>query len=58
MYAWEKPFHAILAEVRRREVKQIRYAAYLGCTYLRYIFDLYTYTCLCNSNQYSCFYNK
>lgn len=34
MYAWEKPFQAVVAEARRKEVKQIRYASYLRCFYL------------------------
>ncbi|XP_049304937.1 ATP-binding cassette sub-family C member 4 isoform X3 [Bactrocera dorsalis] len=29
MYAWEKPFQAVVGEARRREIKQIRYASYL-----------------------------
>ncbi|XP_016960247.1 ATP-binding cassette sub-family C member 4 [Drosophila biarmipes] len=34
MYAWEKPFQAVVAEARRREIKQIRYASYLRGFYL------------------------
>ncbi|XP_017873148.1 PREDICTED: multidrug resistance-associated protein 4, partial [Drosophila arizonae] len=34
MYAWEKPFEAVVAEARRREIKQIRYASYLRGFYL------------------------
>ncbi|XP_004519652.1 multidrug resistance-associated protein 4 [Ceratitis capitata] len=34
MYAWEKPFQAVVGEARRREVKQIRYASYLRGFYL------------------------
>lgn len=29
MYAWEKPFSTVVAESRRREIKQIRYASYI-----------------------------
>lgn len=29
MYAWEKPFQVVVAEARRREVKQIRYASFI-----------------------------
>lgn len=29
MYAWEKPFQIVVAETRRREVKQIRYASFI-----------------------------
>lgn len=29
MYAWEIPFQKIVAEARRLEIKQIRYAAYI-----------------------------
>lgn len=29
MYAWELPFQKVVAEARRLEVKQIRYASYL-----------------------------
>lgn len=29
MYAWEKPFQAVVAEARRQEVKEIRYASYI-----------------------------
>lgn len=29
MYAWEKPFSLVVAEARRREIKQIRYASYI-----------------------------
>lgn len=38
MYAWEKPFHAVVAAVRGREVKQVYFASYVGGIYLRYIF--------------------
>nr|XP_014085546.1 multidrug resistance-associated protein 4 [Bactrocera oleae]XP_014085548.1 multidrug resistance-associated protein 4 [Bactrocera oleae]XP_036229160.1 multidrug resistance-associated protein 4 [Bactrocera oleae]XP_036229161.1 multidrug resistance-associated protein 4 [Bactrocera oleae] len=34
MYAWEKPFQAVVGEARRREIKQIRYASYLRGFYL------------------------
>ncbi|KAH8336344.1 hypothetical protein KR059_002930 [Drosophila kikkawai] len=34
MYAWERPFQAVVAEARRREIKQIRYASYLRGFYL------------------------
>ncbi|XP_055848459.1 ATP-binding cassette sub-family C member 4 [Episyrphus balteatus] len=34
MYAWEKPFQSVVAEARRREIKQIRYASYLRGFYL------------------------
>lgn len=34
MYAWEKPFQAVVAEARRCEVQQIRYASYLRGFYL------------------------
>ncbi|XP_037945079.1 multidrug resistance-associated protein 4 [Teleopsis dalmanni] len=34
MYAWEKPFQAVVAEARRREIKQIRYASFLRGFYL------------------------
>ncbi|XP_043656868.1 ATP-binding cassette sub-family C member 4 [Drosophila teissieri] len=34
MYAWEKPFQAVVAEARRSEIKQIRYASYLRGFYL------------------------
>ncbi|XP_060647521.1 ATP-binding cassette sub-family C member 4 [Drosophila nasuta] len=34
MYAWEKPFQAVVAEARRCEIKQIRYASYLRGFYL------------------------
>lgn len=34
MYAWEIPFQSIVAEARRREIKQIRYASYLRGFYL------------------------
>uniref|UniRef100_A0A7G3A7F5 Putative abc transporter c family member 3 n=1 Tax=Lutzomyia longipalpis TaxID=7200 RepID=A0A7G3A7F5_LUTLO len=33
-YAWEIPFQAIVAEARRREVKQIRWASYIRGIYL------------------------
>lgn len=29
MYAWEKPFEKVVAEARRLEIKQIRYASYI-----------------------------
>lgn len=29
MYAWEIPFQKVVAEARRLEIKQIRYAAYI-----------------------------
>lgn len=29
MYAWEIPFQRVVAEARRREIKQIRYASYI-----------------------------
>lgn len=29
MYAWELPFQRVVAEARRLEVQQIRYASYL-----------------------------
>lgn len=29
MYAWEYPFEKVVAEARRLEIKQIRYAAYI-----------------------------
>lgn len=29
MYAWEYPFAKVVAEARRLEIKQIRYAAYI-----------------------------
>ena len=29
MYAWEYPFHKIVAEARRLEIKQIRFASYI-----------------------------
>lgn len=29
MYAWEKPFQTVVAEARRREIKQIRFASYI-----------------------------
>ncbi|XP_030376299.1 multidrug resistance-associated protein 4 [Scaptodrosophila lebanonensis] len=34
MYAWERPFQAVVAEARRSEVQQIRYASYLRGFYL------------------------
>lgn len=34
MYAWEKPFQAVVAEARRCEIQQIRYASYLRGFYL------------------------
>ncbi|KAH8278513.1 hypothetical protein KR018_004323 [Drosophila ironensis] len=34
MYAWERPFQAVVAEARRREIQQIRYASYLRGFYL------------------------
>lgn len=35
MYAWEKPFQAVVAEARRLEVKEIRYASYIRGINLR-----------------------
>ncbi|EDW33917.1 GL21974 [Drosophila persimilis] len=34
MYAWERPFQAVVAEARRSEIQQIRYASYLRGFYL------------------------
>lgn len=34
MYAWEKPFQAVVAEARREEIKQIRYASFVRGIYL------------------------
>lgn len=34
MYAWEIPFQRVVAEVRRREIKQIRFVSYARSVYL------------------------
>lgn len=34
MYAWEMPFQRVVAEVRRREMKQIRYVAYARSVFM------------------------
>lgn len=34
MYAWEIPFQSVVAESRRKEIKQIRYASYIRAVYL------------------------
>uniref|UniRef100_A0A2M4AEM2 Putative abc transporter c family member n=1 Tax=Anopheles triannulatus TaxID=58253 RepID=A0A2M4AEM2_9DIPT len=34
MYAWEKPFHKVVSNARKKEVRQIRWASYIRGIYL------------------------